>query len=82
MKNNTIYFSYLLSTIFFIILLAYRDTLSMATTSEKRIMLSYNWKSQQVVSKVYDILRAANISVWMDIKGGMKDDIYKRYVQL
>ena len=54
----------------------------MAVFNEKRVMLSYNWMSQKVVSKVYNSLKSANIPVWMDIKGGMKDDIYKRYIQL
>ncbi|CAF2143438.1 unnamed protein product [Rotaria magnacalcarata] len=38
-------------------------------------MLSYNWKSQDIVKKVYDILKD-EIRVWMDIKGDMKDDMY------
>ncbi|CAF1200742.1 unnamed protein product [Rotaria sordida] len=38
-------------------------------------MLSYNWGSKAVVSKVYDILVESGIKVWMDIKGGMGDNI-------
>ena len=45
----------------------------------KHVMLSYNWNSQDVVDKIYRILNADGIKVWMDIHGGMKDDKYKRY---
>ena len=45
----------------------------------KHVMLSYNWNSQGIVSKIYGILKAENIPVWFDIEGGMKDNIYKRY---
>ncbi len=51
----------------------------MALSNEKHVMLSYNWKSQDIVKKVYDILKD-EIRVWMDIKGDMKDDMYDRYV--
>ncbi len=51
----------------------------MAFPDGKHVMLSYNWKSEKIVSKVYDILKAENIPVWFDIDSGMKDDIYKRY---
>ncbi|CAF3871460.1 unnamed protein product [Adineta steineri] len=49
----------------------------MALSDGKHVMLSYNWKSQKIVSRVYDILKAENIPVWFDVQGGMKDDIYK-----
>jgi len=62
----------------------YLDTLnnniSMALLDGKHVMLSYNWKSQKIVSKVCDILKAENIPVWFDIQGDMKVDIYERYV--
>ena len=38
-------------------------------------MLSYNWESQELVKKVYEYLIKKDISVWMDIKGGMKVDM-------
>ena len=40
-------------------------------------MLSYNWDSQEIVKEVYDYLIQNKISVWMDIKGGMKVDMMK-----
>jgi hypothetical protein len=43
------------------------------------VMLSYNWNSQGIVSKIYGLLKAQNIPVWFNIEGGMKDNIYKRY---
>jgi len=51
----------------------------MAFSDGKHVMLSYSWKSQNIVSKVYDILQDEKIPVWFDIQGGMKDNIYKRY---
>jgi hypothetical protein len=55
----------------------------MAHSDGKHVMLSYNWKSQDIVKKVYDILKDIlkdEIRVWMDIQGDMKDDMYDRYV--
>ena len=54
-------------------------TVLMALPDETHVMLSYNWKSQHIVSKVYNILKYENIPVWLDIAGGIKDDIYKKY---
>ncbi|CAF4031097.1 unnamed protein product [Adineta steineri] len=48
----------------------------MTLTDGKHVMLSYNWKSQKIVSRVYDILKDKDIPVWFDVQGGMKDDIY------
>jgi hypothetical protein len=45
----------------------------------KHVMLSYNHKSQNFVSKVYDILIEAGIPTWMDIKGGITDNPNRRY---
>ncbi|CAF3791527.1 unnamed protein product [Rotaria magnacalcarata] len=43
----------------------------------KHVMLSYNQKSKDFVSKVYDTLVDAGIPTWMDINGGMKDKPYR-----
>jgi hypothetical protein len=45
----------------------------------KHVMLSYNWNSQAIVSKIYKILKDENIPIWFDIEGDMKDNIYERY---
>ena len=45
----------------------------------KHVMLSYNWNSQTIVSKIYQILKDENIPIWFDIQGDMKDNIYERY---
>jgi hypothetical protein len=42
----------------------------MALPAGQHVMLSYNWKYQGTVSKVYDILKAENIPVWFDRAGG------------
>jgi hypothetical protein len=51
----------------------------MALKGGKHVMLSYNWNSQDIVEKVYNILNDAGIPTWMDIHGGMKDNTYIRY---
>ena len=40
-------------------------------------MLSYNWESQELVKEVYEYLTEMNISVWMDIEGGIKCDLIR-----
>ena len=40
-------------------------------------MLSYNWKSQKLVKTVYEYLTKQNISVWMDIEGGIRNDMIR-----
>ncbi|CAF4797410.1 unnamed protein product [Rotaria sp. Silwood1] len=47
----------------------------MTLDGEKHVMLSYNWNSQALVSKIHDILIDEGIKVWMDINGGMGDNI-------
>jgi hypothetical protein len=39
--------------------------------SRKHVMLSYNWDHQRQVKRVYDLLTAVGLNVWMDVKGGM-----------
>lgn len=46
----------------------------------KHVMLSYNWNSKPIVSKIYDILVTEGFKVWMDINGGMGDNINIRYI--
>ena len=46
---------------------------------EKHVMLSYNWGSKAVVSQIYKILIDRGIKTWMDVNGGMGDNIYTRY---
>eukprot|EP01099_Mayorella_cantabrigiensis_P003996 TRINITY_DN29_c0_g1_i1.p1 TRINITY_DN29_c0_g1~~TRINITY_DN29_c0_g1_i1.p1 ORF type:complete len:199 (+),score=38.93 TRINITY_DN29_c0_g1_i1:78-674(+) len=41
----------------------------------KHIMLSYPRQSESLAIKVYDLLKSAGFNVWMDIKGGIKDDL-------
>jgi hypothetical protein len=42
-------------------------------------MLSYNSHSQDIVSKIYNILQDEHIPVWFDENGDSKDDIHERY---
>jgi hypothetical protein len=51
----------------------------MVLNGGKHVMLSYNWNSQAIVSKIYKILKDENIPIWFDIQGDMKDNIYDRY---
>ena len=39
------------------------------------IMLSYNWKDQELVKKVYEKLVEGGVPCWMDIQGDMKVDL-------
>ncbi len=51
----------------------------MALDGGKHVMLSYNWNSKALVSKIYDILHDQGIKIWMDINGGMGDNVNVRY---
>ena len=55
--------------------------LSSKVSPSKHIMLSYQWDNQELVLKVYEYLKNQNLSVWMDIQGGMKLNIYEWYDQ-
>ena len=46
---------------------------------EKHVMLSYNWDSKDVVSRIHRILVNRGIKTWMDVNGGMGDNIDTRY---
>jgi hypothetical protein len=51
---------------------------SQSQTDGKHVMLSYHWDDQAMVLNVYEYLTSKNIPVWMDIKGGMKTNLYDR----
>lgn len=42
----------------------------------KHAMLSYQWNVQEEVKKIEEMLKKRNVKCWMDIDGGMKNDIY------
>ena len=48
----------------------------------KHIMLSYQWDLQDLVKKVYESLCNRGLPVWMDIKGGISQDINDRFLLL
>ncbi|CAF3440822.1 unnamed protein product [Rotaria sp. Silwood2] len=41
-------------------------------SSQKHIMLSYQWDHQKLVTEAYRRLKEINIPLWMDTQGGMK----------
>jgi len=43
----------------------------------KHIMISYQWDSQQLAKQVYFLLTKCDQHVWMDIEGGIVNDINK-----
>ena len=46
--------------------------------ASKHVMLSYQWDDKKLVTDVYDYLTGQiGMKVWMDIKGGMKVNIYE-----
>ncbi|CAF1476543.1 unnamed protein product [Adineta ricciae] len=49
----------------------------MAFNDGKHVMFSYCRKDLKVVSQIYDTLTNANIPVWFDLHGGVKDNLYK-----
>ena len=40
-------------------------------------MLSYQWNNQELAKKVFEILAAKGFNMWIDVQGGMHDNIYK-----
>ncbi|CAF3917666.1 unnamed protein product [Adineta steineri] len=46
-------------------------------TNNKHVMLSYQWDSQSLIEKVYNLLTLYNIRVWMDVHGGVRSNIYQ-----
>ena len=42
----------------------------------KHAMLSYQWNVQEEVKHIEEIMKKHNVKCWMDIDGGMKNDIY------
>jgi hypothetical protein len=51
----------------------------MALKKEGHVMLSYNWNSKPLVSQIYNILVDRGFKPWMDINGGMGDNVNIRY---
>jgi len=45
--------------------------------STKHVMLSYQWDHQAQVTRVYETLTKLGVKCWMDISGGMGQDIYE-----
>jgi hypothetical protein len=45
----------------------------------KHVMLSYHRNSQDIVSKIYQILQEEHIPVWFNGKKDITDDVYNRY---
>ncbi|CAF5096480.1 unnamed protein product, partial [Rotaria magnacalcarata] len=58
-------------------ILSNKSTISKSIPEGKHVMLSYNWNSHDIVSKIYHILRKENIPVWFDANGDMKDNMYE-----
>ena len=48
------------------------ERLRLISQDMTHVMLSYNWKHQKLVQKIYEHLSKAGIDCWMDIQGGMK----------
>merc|ERR1712150_155778 len=44
-------------------------------------MISYNWNSQELAKQINTSLTNAGIKTWIDIEGGMKDDIIESMAQ-
>ncbi|CAF1361288.1 unnamed protein product [Adineta steineri] len=47
----------------------------MATSGKKHVMLSYQWDKKSTVLEIYDNLSAQGYAVWMDVKGGMRENL-------
>ncbi len=47
-----------------------------ASNPAGHVMLSYQWDQQDKVKRVHDLLTKLGVKVWMDIFGGMGEDIY------
>jgi hypothetical protein len=50
----------------------------MANRGNKHVMLSYQWDNKADVLAIYDALIAQGYSVWMDVKGGMRENLHAR----
>lgn len=50
----------------------------MADGRKKHVMLSYQWDNKSTVLKIYDNLEAHGYAVWMDVKGGMRENLHER----
>jgi hypothetical protein len=43
--------------------------------ANQHVMLSYQWDNKTDVSEIYDALTYQGHSVWMDVKGGMRENL-------
>jgi hypothetical protein len=50
----------------------------MTTRLDEHVMLSYQWNNKADVLQIYDALSSQGYSVWMDIKGGMQENLQAR----
>ncbi|CAF3486265.1 unnamed protein product [Rotaria sp. Silwood1] len=41
----------------------------------KHVMLSYQWDNKSTVLEIYNALTAQGYGVWMDVKGGMRENL-------
>ncbi|CAF3914750.1 unnamed protein product [Rotaria sp. Silwood2] len=48
----------------------------MADHRNKHVMLSYQWDNKATVLEIYDALTAQGYTVWMDVKGGMRENLH------
>ena len=58
-------------------LAAAQPTPAPPSTSAKHVMLSYQWDHQAQVTRAHDMLTRLGVKCWMDISGGMGQDIYE-----
>jgi hypothetical protein len=50
----------------------------MKSRRDKHVMLSYQWDNKTDVLEVYDALNSQGYFVWMDVKGGMRENLQAR----
>ena len=50
----------------------------MAHFKNKQVMLSYQWDNKALVLEIYSALNAQEYFVWMDVKGGIRENMYAR----
>jgi len=49
----------------------------MGEATKKHIMISYNWGAKDFAHEIYNALIKSSYRVWMDVEGGMGNDLYK-----
>ena len=50
----------------------------MAHFLNKQVMLSYQWDNKAGVLEIYNDLNAKEYFVWMDVKGGIRENLCAR----